>query len=262
MTLLIGIKCTDGLVIAADGATTFGDSLGNRTIRQPSRKLTIIDNRMIVAVTGPVGLQQRFVGELSALQPGPNMKRHQMMELLANAIRKPLQNEYKNAEAVRGALGNAAIQGVLSGTIIGLAVESQPTLIQFDHQGSPECATDTLRFISLGSGQPLADPFLAFLARVFWQDHAPTLNEGIFAATWTLQHAIKTNPGGVDDPIQVMTLTPAKGSAPDIRELAPTDLQEHRQAIMAAESRLATFRDAMKPAEHQTAIPTPEGRSA
>lgn len=104
MTLLIGIKCTDGVVIAADGATTFG-SLGSRTIRQPSRKLTIINQRMVVAVTGPVGLQQRFVGELEALQLNPQSKRHQVMEILAGVIRRPLKDEYLAAEAFKGALG-------------------------------------------------------------------------------------------------------------------------------------------------------------
>lgn len=258
MTLLIGIKCTDGVVIAADGATTFGNSLGTRTIRQPSRKLTIINDKMVVGVTGPVGLQQRFVGELAALSPGPAAKRHQLMEMLAGAIRKPMRDEYLMAEALRDSLGSAAVQGVLSGTLIGLVVQGEPTLIQFDHQGSPECATDHLRFVSLGSGQPLADPFLAFLKRIFWADAAPNLQDGIFAATWALEHAIATNPGGVDHPIQVMTVRATGSGGCEIHEIEETELGEHRQFIGVAEHRLATFREAMtESANPTTEIPKP-----
>src|ERR1019366_7777330 len=236
MTLLIGIKCTNGLVIAADGATTFGDSLGNRTIRQPSRKLAIVNDRMIVAVTGSVGLQQRFVGELGSIQPGAGAKRHQIMELLAGAIRKPMRDEYQTCEAFKGALGNSSIQGMITGTMVGIMVQGDPTLIKFDHQGSPECASENLRFISLGSGQPLADPFLAFLRRIFWRDKPPSLNDGVFAATWTLHHAIEMHPGGVDHPVQVMTLQATTGGGCEIHELAEADLQEHLQAIDGARS--------------------------
>lgn len=239
MTLLIGIKCTDGLVIAADGATTFG-TFGNFTIRQPSRKLSIVKDSMIVAVTGPVGLKQRFVGELEGLQLSANIKQHQAMESIAGAIRRPLQIEFKNAEVTRGALGGQAVQSIMSGTMVGLLVQGEPTLIEFDHQGSPECATDNLRFKSLGSGQPLADPFLAFLAKVFWSKKPPNLNDGQFAATWTLRHAIETNPGGVDDPIQMMTLRNS-GKGCEIKELQKDDLQEHLEAIAAAQAHLAEF---------------------
>jgi len=257
MTLIVAIKCTDGLVVAADGATTFG-SLGNRTIRQPSRKLTIVNQRMIVGVSGPVGLQQRFVGELSAVSPGPNAKRHHVMDLLANAIRGPMRAEYQMLQAVGNTLGQVGLSSVLSSTVVATLIENVPTLIQFDQQGSPECATDDLRFISIGSGQPLADPFLAFLRRIFWNSKPPTLSDGIFAATWTLTHAIATNPGGVDAPTQVMTLACGTDGKCEIKELGDDDLAEHRQAIEFAEQRLGTFRDAITPRadEPTDAIPT------
>jgi len=244
MTLIIAIKCTDGIVLAADGATTFG-SLGTRTIRQPSRKLTVVNDRMIVGVSGPVGLQQRFVGELTAIAPGAQAKRHQIMALLAGAIRTPMRAEYEMLQGVQGSLGQVALSSVLTSTVIAIMIDGEPTLIQFDQQGSPECATDDLRFVSIGSGQPLADPFLAFLRRIFWSSKPPTLSDGIFAATWTLNHAIATNPGGVDDPIQVITLCRGRANNCDIRELESTELDEHREAIRLAEDRLATFREAL-----------------
>ncbi len=38
MTLIIGIKCSDGIVMGADGAATFA-TLGQPTIRQETKKL-------------------------------------------------------------------------------------------------------------------------------------------------------------------------------------------------------------------------------
>jgi hypothetical protein len=129
--------------------------------------------------------------------------------------------------------------------MIGLMVQGEPTLIQFDHQGSPECATDNLRFISLGSGQPLADPFLAFLRRIFWTKKPPNLQAGIVAATWALEHAIQTNPGGVDHPIQIVTLSVGK-TGPEIREIEESELQEDRQFIEAAEKRIGEAVEALQ----------------
>ena len=39
----------------------------------------------------------------------------------------------------------------------------------------------------------ITDPFLALMRNVYWKDDLPTLNEGAFAVTWTLEHAIETN---------------------------------------------------------------------
>src|SRR5258707_298672 len=128
MTLLIGIKCTDGIVVAADGAATFVTSVGAvRTIRQPVRKLSVVNDRMIVGVTGAIGLQQRFVGELAAMTLGSGARQHQVMEMLATAIRRPMKDEYGMAEALRGSLGQQALQGVVSASLIALMIQGEPT---------------------------------------------------------------------------------------------------------------------------------------
>ena len=66
MTLIVGIKCSDGIVVGADGAATFG-AMGQQTIRQSARKLNILSHRIIVGVSGPIGLGQRINGRISAL---------------------------------------------------------------------------------------------------------------------------------------------------------------------------------------------------
>ena len=69
LTLIVGIKCTDGVVLGADGAATLG-VMGTPTVRQAVKKLTIIDRQVVVGVSGPVGLAQRFTNEVEALWTG------------------------------------------------------------------------------------------------------------------------------------------------------------------------------------------------
>lgn len=63
MTLIVGIKCDDGIVLGADGAATLG-VMGQSTVRQATKKLDILKESVVVGVSGPVGLAQRIRGEI------------------------------------------------------------------------------------------------------------------------------------------------------------------------------------------------------
>src|SRR5690606_12875728 len=99
----------------------------------------------------------------------------------------------QTAQAMPGPLQGVAQSSYMSASIVALIVQGKPELFQFTFDAASEQATGDIPFIAVGSGQQLADPFLAFLRRIFWKDHLPTLNEGIFAALWTLKHAIDLN---------------------------------------------------------------------
>jgi hypothetical protein len=58
---------------------------------------------------------------------------------------------------------------------------------------SPQGAFDPINMMKwacIGSGQPNADPFMAFLWNVFWEDREPTLQEAIFTAYWATKTTI------------------------------------------------------------------------
>jgi hypothetical protein len=106
--------------------------------------------------------------------------------------------------------------------------------------------TSNVPFISIGNASAMADPFLAFLRRVFWRDRAPTLAESVFAITWTLDHAIQTMPGGLADPMQIIVLEQQRSGAKwQARELDANELREHREAITTAEAALRSFRETL-----------------
>jgi hypothetical protein len=207
------------------------------------KKLISIRDSIILGVSGPVGLGQLFEGSIHQLWDQKKLSGKdsiQGREIIRDSFRPHIIREFACAAETRKAIGDqAAVQGILSSTVVALSLSRAPCLFQFDHQGAPEAATEQLPFVSIGSGQPIADPFLAFLRRIFWPTRLPSLTEGVLATLWSLRHAINTNAGGVADPVQIMTLNTAGA----VQELDTNDLAEHDQAIEAAERALASFRE-------------------
>lgn len=82
----------------------------------------------------------------------------------------------KTANLSRPLVGDASPS--LCKTLVALPVRRVPCLFTFDYNGAPEQMTSELPFVALGSGQPIADPFLALLKRLFWLTSQPTLGRG------------------------------------------------------------------------------------
>jgi hypothetical protein len=66
--------------------------------------------------------------------------------------------------------------GLQFGALIGAYLEQAPRLVEFGSMDfQPEFKEGKLFFVSAGSGQLLADPFLAFVSRVLWKGMMPTV---------------------------------------------------------------------------------------
>ncbi len=243
MTLIIGIKCKDGIVMGSDGAATLG-TMGQRTIVQPVRKLEVISNSIILGVSGPVGIGQIFNGVIKSLWDKEKFhgkkESYEAMEFLRDKLWEHVKPEFQNASIAKNAIGNIALNSALCSTLIAIPISKKICLFQFNQQCSPEEATDNLPFVSIGSGQNIADPFLAFQRRIFWPNNLPSLEEGIFSVFWTLEHAIKTHPGGVSDPKQIITIK-KENSNYKIHEFLPNELREHVEFINDIEKHLSDY---------------------
>jgi hypothetical protein len=96
----------------------------------------------------------------------------------------------------------------------------------------------------MGSGQPITDPFLAHLCRVFFDGKQPNLQEGIFSAVWALEHAIELNPGGINGPSQLAILTrSACGGGLSARLLSDDEVSEHLSSVKGAEAHMRGYRE-------------------
>lgn len=263
MTLIVGIKCQDGIVLGADGAATLG-VLGQTTARQVTKKLDILKESIVLGVSGPVGLAQRIRGDIETLWEKKQLvgiKPHEAMSKIREALWKHVEAELNAARVAMNVIGpNVAAQSAICATMLALPISRTPCLFQFNQQCSPEEATANLPFASIGLGQPIADPFLAFIRRIFWPKNLPTLAEGVFATLWTLNHAIDTAPGGISAPTQLVVLEKVSGDW-TARELTEAEQQEHQEAISAAEFSLAKFRKSFHEPEREgtpPALPKPE----
>ncbi|MFG1691140.1 hypothetical protein ACGF5M_03110 [Gemmatimonadota bacterium] len=158
------------------------------------------------------------------------------MRTLREHIWEDIEPAFKQAQAAGPVLGQHALSSAVCQSLYALLAGGEPELIQLDQQCGPEKATADLPFVSVGSGAPDADPFLAFLRRVFWSDRLPTLAEGKLAAIWAIYHVIQVSPGGVADPMQMMVLT-----AEGVREIPDSEVGEHREWADEAEAHLAKY---------------------
>jgi len=258
MTLIIGVKCSDGLVVGADSGATMGDYVsGLRTVMQPMTKLDVVGGRAIVGVSGPVGLGQLHVDSVSRIHNDfRNLGAPEVCRRLRDEFRKDAEIALHMAAMATKVLGAQARIGAVTTTLVALATKSGLHLIQFDCECCPEMATNDLPFVSIGSGQLIADPFLAFLRRIFWKDRLPSVSDGIFAVVWTLEHAIATAPAGIAGPITLGVLT-LEGTQSRARLLTDDELREHHQHIGQAENHVREFKQEQRPRATEPEPPQP-----
>lgn len=243
MTAIVGVLCHDGIVIGSDSSTTF--THGNmRTIEQKGEKIEIVESRVIVAGTGPIGLGQRF----------------------CNIVKNTWNNnEFKgNAMEVCKGLSKAYIQDFHStflnknmyGALVAFPCEQKLYLCEFDTEVfQPELKTNNIWYCSMGSSQPITDPFLALIREIYWKEDLPSVNEAIFAVTWTLDHAVQINPGGVNGPVKIATLQKVDKSF-EARKLDEHELDEHRQCVEDAKTTLRELRARLN-SNNTPNLPTP-----
>jgi 20S proteasome alpha/beta subunit len=247
MTILVGIKCKDGVLIGSDSSATF--AAGQiRTIEQTTKKIEIIDGKIIVAGTGQIGLGQRFCNQVEQGWKDGVFKALGAIPM-ATKICGLAGADFASTQAPMGQYG----------ALVAFPADHKLHLCEFatsDFQ--PELKTENIWYASMGSGQLIADPFLGFMRNVFWSDGMPTLQDGIFIATWTLQHAIEVNAGGVNGPIQLAILKNEK-IGPVARMLTQDEMNEHQQNVSGAMTHLRQYKEkvAGRSAEAIPDVPKP-----
>lgn len=262
MTLIVGVKCLDGIVLGADSAATFGTQLGQQhTIRQETAtKLHIASNKIVIAVSGPVSLSQSYSDEIDAhiQSKGFKISWRNVAEAkkdIRNMFWKHAEEVWKKAEVVARVAGPQAAVGECNhASAAAFAIGDEPHLIQFSTQCNAEEVTSDLPFVSIGSGQPSADPFLAFIRRIFWPSGLPSLIDGQIATVWTLEEVIKTNPGGVGGEVRVAVLKKDSKGNWRCDHLSSQEIDVHRQLIADIESKM---REAVNPALTEPIPPPP-----
>lgn len=242
MTILVGIHCSDGIVIGADSSSTFG--MGQfRTIEQPTDKISVVGKQILVAGTGAVGLNQRFDAIVSGAHQQNLFANAKVPIDIVNALSKHAIDNFKYTHIY------PFPPGMSYGALLAFCKNKQLFLCEFDPINfQPELKEAGLKkiwYVAMGSGQLIADPFLGFIRDVFWDNAPPSCQDGIFAAVWTLSHTIDLNPGGINGPIRIATLRLVDGKC-EARILEDRELEEHKQHVAEIKMHLREYRDQMR----------------
>lgn len=230
MTVLIGVRCTDGVVIGADSAAT--SAAGQMPLaKHQVDKIEIVGGRIIVAGTGQVGLGQRFTEIVKRANTNKNLQ--------GTCVES---SKFLAREAIQD-FSFTGMQVGQYGALVAAPFDKEGCLVEFDTSSfQPEVKTGKMTFVSMRSGQMLAEPFLSFVHRTFWKMQTPSVKDALFGVHWALAHTILCAPGGVGDPISLATLTNRKNDW--TAQIVGEDVLEEQRVHMAAiEDRISGYRE-------------------
>jgi hypothetical protein len=135
------------------------------------------------------------------------------------------------------------------GALVAFAQNGKFHLVEFAIDGfQPEFKESRSWFVSMGSGQLIADPFLGLMRRAFSPAGPPKMPTGLFITTWALHHTCDVNPGGIKEPIDLAILNDLDGSKKaQLVEQAVVD--EHLGNVQAAYQHLADYVKKLQPGQ-------------
>lgn len=248
MTALVGLLCSDGIVIGSDSAASFAHGQ-LYTIKQPTKKVWVIENCALVAGTGQVGMGQRFNDVVGKIVTNNKCKAKKPLDV-SREIVTAATNDFIATKANNGEFG----------ALVGFTASDGLNLFEFATRDlQPERKTHQNWFVSMGSGQPTLDPFLGLVRKAFFSECRPNLAEGIFTAVWALQNVIDLCTGQIDGPVQIGTLAPnVGGSGFSARILDDAEVSEHLEYAKGAEQHLGRYKDTLS---QPKVIPVPPSSS-
>lgn len=262
MTLLVGVLCEHGAVIASDRQASHG-VMGNQTVGLPVTKVRILGTSTLFASSGPIGLSQQYAASIEPHAPRfGGGKYHGNFDLsLQKGLRQILNPALETAGLAAKFIGNAVNPDVLCQSLLAARFQDGLKLIEISPQAGFEVLSKDIPFVCQGSGKQNADPFLRYLWSVYFSDRPPSLQEAILVAYWTVKVAIDLKSPMVGFTPDVFVLDAPNPKAPDKfigRQVNESQLLEHSGFIKSVEDAMRSVRDGIvnPPAAASTEPPT------
>lgn len=236
MTVVVAFFCSDGVVIAADSMLT--PSMGGMDVgHHHGLKVSVLDGPQLFAFAGDQGQAERF----KVMTHGSHTHISQVAHPLdyTIALSQSIIQQFQST--------GLQLQMINTNTVLAFEKTGQHFCCVFEGPLQPRFLDNAHFYVALGSGKLSADPFLRFLVDTFCNGNSqPSVTEGLFLATWAVQHVIDTNPGGVAGPIRVATFERDSAGAYIARTLPEEEIAEHQQAVESAAQALRSWRDELQ----------------
>ncbi len=243
MSLIVGIRCADSVVLAASGPASVRPSQGLPPARQLTKRLRVVAGQAVLGVSGHDGLAQemglslgRYLAEPNRRDSGEEILRAEIREALAAPVQRTVAI-HRTLEGLPG-FGSLSSEYAVTHSLVALPLRGALRLYVLE----PECSlteiTEELCCVAVGPAGTAAAPFLAFLRKLLFDSDAPTLTQGELAAYWTVRQAIDSNPGGLSYPIQVVAISRAQEGSIEISERGEQEIAALGEAVEAREERM------------------------
>jgi 20S proteasome alpha/beta subunit len=254
MTILIGVLCKNGVIIGSDSVATCESGPNNPTMELgPVRKIEIIENKIITATTGSIGLSQRYISILTRLTKQGIKKKDEMK--FATDISHEVIADFQNTPP----FSSHPYQGWGLGALLGFSIDDNFYLVEFDVTNfRPEFKNKRdLPIVSMGLGQRFADPFLAFLWKDFLKGEEISLEEGILVACWALEHTLKVNYGMIGGDKKISLLTKNSNKDIECRNLSQEEIMHYSNHIIDIMTYISNYKKEFISLEVSSSLPTP-----
>ena len=215
MTILVGILCQDGVVIAADGMAS--QNLGTTPFVGISNlKVHPINDDLIVACAGDDNLMTHFICFLKSNYL-TIFKEHQakssnvlaLMTELGGKFAHHIMNIYRQypAEWYSQVLETFNRNGFSFQAVIALHFNHNHYMFSYDNRFNAMMLRDNgIWHIILGSGHLVANPSIHLVKKILNIKLMPKVDRGQILAYWTVSHAIDVSSGGIGGEIKIAVL--------------------------------------------------------
>jgi len=251
VTLIAGFVCSDGIVLAADSASSDSDTF----TKQPTTKIKRLGNqRMLYGGSGDVGLIQKIDQALDGFTIPGNMKR------VRQDLRQRIVPELQEAARFHAPYPAQGYNVPPSASFLfAFACAGQPCLLEIEKDGRDTIYGATLgNFAAIGSGKPWAQAiFRPFLFK------ERNIELGKVFAYRVLHDAIDLASYGLAAPVRIWTL-PTAGDPSLVSDEEMGKLQTTREIWQALEAEALgkLLQPLPAPAPVDEPIPSPNTQAA
>jgi hypothetical protein len=236
VSIIVGIDCSDCVILAASGPAPKPPGSGAGTIEPPT-ELRAIAGRAIIGFSGAEELArevaaalERYMAERDPHELTPEAHRSEIQAVLS----QPLRLATAMTRALKGLAGGgvpeeAQIAGEM---IVALPGKGRHGLYVVDEETTVAQVKDGGSFAVIGPAKLAAESFLRFLQRLLWREGKPTRAAGQCAAYWTVRHVTDVE-GGSTRSVRLVRLSPGTGKAADIVWYGERVIASLRRAVDA-----------------------------
>lgn len=262
MSLIVGIRCADSVVLAASGPGTMPSEDGLPPARQWARKLRVVAGQAVLGVTAHDGLVQEMGLSLERCLAEPDdsdWSEDVLRGRLRDALAAPVQRTVAIHRTLQGlpGFGITSNDYVVSQALLAIPFHNSLRLFLLDPECSVTEVTDELTCAAIGSARAIAEPFLSFLRKVLWDAGMPDSALGELCAYWTVLHVAENSTGLVTFPAQLVVMKRGEGGTVDIYERGERELQRIEQAIDRGEEMIRRSLRGQPPAGEGSPPPAP-----